>query len=83
MYVGTGRQPRIAHESLEYDSHLALVRAGLGLALVPRLGRSTIDGDLCTIAVTDPVPTREVVAVHRRSMAASPAVQAVLGALGR
>ena len=25
MYLGTGRQPRIAHESLEFQSHLALV----------------------------------------------------------
>ena len=40
MYEGTGRLPRIAHVSMEFDSHLALVRAGLGIALVPRLGRS-------------------------------------------
>ena len=81
MYVGTGRSPRIAHESLEYASHLALVRAGLGIALVPRLGRGPIEAPLTTVLATDPVPTREVVAVHRRSMAASPALQAVLAAL--
>ena len=81
MYVGTGRSPRIAHESLEYASHLALVRAGLGIALVPRLGRGPIEAPLTTVLAADPVPTREVVAVHRRSMAASPALQAVLAAL--
>src|ERR1700743_3885898 len=39
MYDGTGRLPRIEHVSLEFDSHLALVRAGLGIAPIPRLGR--------------------------------------------
>ena len=42
MYAGTGRLPRIAHTSMEFDSHLALVRAGLGIALVPRLGRQPL-----------------------------------------
>ena len=35
MYDGTGRLPRIAHTAMEFDSHLALVGAGLGIALVP------------------------------------------------
>lgn len=81
MYVGTGSAPRIAHVSLEYDSHLALVRAGLGIALVPRLGRSPLAPPLTTVPVTDPVPTRSVVAVHRRSMTASPSLRVVLEAL--
>ena len=81
MYAGTGRLPRIAHQSVEFDSHLALVRAGLGIALVPRLGRSPLGDDLVALRAEDPVPTREVIAVHRRSMTASPAVAAVLAAL--
>jgi DNA-binding transcriptional LysR family regulator len=81
MYDGTGRLPRIAHGSMEFASHLALVRAGLGIALVPRLGRDALGDDLVAVAVTDPVPTREVLAVHRRSMDGSPAVVAVLAAL--
>ena len=44
MYDGTGRLPRIAHQSKEFGSHLALVQAGLGIALVPRLGRQPLDG---------------------------------------
>lgn len=81
MYDGTGARPRIAHESMEYASHLAMVQAGLGVALVPRLGRGTLGGELRAVPVHDPVPTRDVVAVHRRTMAGSPAVQALVSAL--
>jgi DNA-binding transcriptional LysR family regulator len=83
MYDGTGRLPRIAHQSLEFESHLALVRAGLGIALIPRLGRQPLGEGLVGVAAHDPVPTRDIVAVHRRSMAASPAVGAVLTELAR
>ncbi|MBA2956567.1 LysR family transcriptional regulator [Nocardioides sp. CGMCC 1.13656] len=82
MYAGTGRLPRIAHTAMEFDSHLALVRAGLGIALVPRLGRQPLGEELVGVPAHDPEPTRDVIAVHRRSMADSPAVRAVLNALG-
>jgi len=81
MYDGTGRLPRIAHQSMEFASHLALVRAGLGIALIPRLGRQPLGPDLVAVPVHRPVPTREIMAVHRRSMADSPAVQVVIDAL--
>ncbi|MCW2793862.1 MAG: LysR family transcriptional regulator [Nocardioides sp.] len=83
MYDGTGRLPRIAHQSMEFDSHLAMVRAGLGIALVPRLGRQPLGDGLVAVAAHDPEPTREIVAVHRRSMTESPAVAAVLASLAR
>ena len=78
MYDGTGRTPRVAHEAQEFASHLALVRAGLGIALIPRLGREPLDADLSAVTVVDPSPTRAVDALHRRSMAGSPAVMRVL-----
>jgi len=81
MYVGTGRLPRIAHQSMEFDSHLALVRAGLGIALVPRLGRQPIGEELVALRAEDPVPTRDIIALNRRSMTESPAVTAVRNAL--
>jgi DNA-binding transcriptional LysR family regulator len=83
MYDGTGRLPRIAHQSMEFDSHLALVRAGLGIALVPRLGRQPLGDELVALRAHDPEPTREIVAVHRRSMTESPAVGAVLERLSK
>lgn len=81
MYDGTGRLPRIAHQSMEFDSHLALVRAGLGIALVPRLGRQPLGEALVAVRVHAPVPIRDIVALHRSSMAESPAIQAVVARL--
>ena len=60
---------------------LAMVRARLGIALVPRLGRQPLGPDLVAVAARRPVPTREIVALHRRSMADSPAVRAVVDRL--
>ncbi|GAA3805862.1 LysR family transcriptional regulator [Nocardioides panacisoli] len=81
MFDGTGRPPRIAHVSMEFESHLALVASGLGVALVPRLGRAPLGPDLAAVAVRDPEPVRIVDALHRRTMTDSPAVAAVLEAL--
>ncbi|WP_205470951.1 LysR family transcriptional regulator [Nocardioides sp. SYSU D00038] len=81
MHDGTGRLPRVVHESMEFESHLALVRAGLGVALVPRLGRAPLGDRLVAVEVTDPAPRRGILAVHRRSMGESPAVAATLAAL--
>ena len=81
MYDGTGRRPRIAHESAEFESHLSLTRSGLGIALIPRLGRAALDPELVALKVNDPVPTRDVVVVHRRTMSESPAIRAILAAL--
>lgn len=81
MYAGTGRLPVIEHTSMEFDSHLALVSAGLGIALVPRLGRAPLPANTRAVAVTDPVPEREVLAVWRRSQDRSPAVRALVESL--
>lgn len=81
MYDGTGRLPRIAHVARDFDSHLALVAAGLGIALVPRLGRSPLGEDIVAVAAHRPTPTRELMVLHRASMGESPAVRAVVAAL--
>ncbi len=81
MYDGTGHAPRISHVAMEFDSHLALVGAGLGIALVPRLGRTVLPDTVVAVAAHRPVPSREITVVHRRSMSDSPAVRAVVTAL--
>lgn len=81
MYDGTGRFPKIAHVSMEFDSQLALVRAGLGIALIPRLGRAPLGPDLAAVRVTEPEPSREILALYRASMSDSPAIATLLEAL--
>lgn len=81
MHALHGARPRVAHECAEFDAQIALVQARLGVALVPRMGRSPLPTDVCPVPIVDPVPTREVLAVSRRSMRASPAVTALLTAL--
>jgi DNA-binding transcriptional LysR family regulator len=82
MYDGTGRVPDVAHVSMEFASHVALVQAGLGIALVPRLGRGDLPDGVVAVPAHDPVPTRQITVLHRRSMAGSPAVGALVAALG-
>ena len=81
MYDGTGRLPRIEHVAMEFASHLALVAAGLGIALVPRLGRAPLPGGTVAVRVHHPVPARESIVLWRRSQSRSPAVRAVVEAL--
>lgn len=71
MYDGTGRLPRVAYVSMEFDSHLALI---------PRLGRAPLGPGLAAVPVADPVPSREIIALHRASMGGSPAIVALLAA---
>ncbi|GAA1823501.1 LysR family transcriptional regulator [Agromyces salentinus] len=81
LFDGVSNAPRIVHESMEFENHLELVRAGLGVALVPRMGRPPLHPDLMAIPTVRPASTRDISAVHRRSQADSPALQAVLDAV--
>lgn len=81
VFDGIGGAPRVVHESMEFAGHLELVRAGLGVALVPRLGRGELGDDLVAVPTAEPASTRDVVALHRRSQADSPPLRAVLDAL--
>ncbi|ANJ26098.1 LysR family transcriptional regulator [Agromyces aureus] len=81
LFDGVSNAPRVVHESMEFENHLELVRAGLGVALVPRMGRPPLHADLVAIPTARPASTRDISAVHRRSQADSPALQAVLDAV--
>lgn len=80
LFDGVPNAPRIVHESMEFANHLELARAGLAVALIPRLGRGPLGPDLVAIPTTDPASTRDVLAVHRRTQADSPALRAALDA---
>jgi DNA-binding transcriptional LysR family regulator len=64
----------------EFETQLTLVAAGLGIALVPRLARTTLPHGTLSREVT-PRPARRVLAAIRHAAAKRPAVAAALQAL--
>ncbi|WP_163505734.1 LysR family transcriptional regulator [Fodinicola acaciae] len=75
-----GVEPRVAHTASEHSTQLALVAAGLGAAVIPRLGRDHIPAGVRLVAIT-PTPTRRVFALWRTSASARPAVRAAVRVL--
>jgi DNA-binding transcriptional LysR family regulator len=76
----SGVEPRILHTASEHSTQLALVAAGLGTALVPRLGRDPAPPRIRFVPV-DPPPVRHVFALWRASSGARPAIRATVEAL--
>ncbi|MFC7220105.1 LysR family transcriptional regulator [Streptomyces polyrhachis] len=76
----SGHEPRLAYAAAEYATQLALVAAGLGIALVPHLGRGPLPLGVVAVPL-DPVPVRRVYAVWRAGAARRPAIQAAVEAL--
>jgi DNA-binding transcriptional LysR family regulator len=68
------------HGVAEYASQIAMVGAGLGVALVPRMGRGVVPDTVRVLAV-EPAPTRQVYAVWRSATGTRPALQAAVLAL--
>jgi DNA-binding transcriptional LysR family regulator len=77
-----GLEPRVAHTASEHSTQLALVAAGLGAALIPRLGREPAPAAVRFVRL-DPPPVRRVFALWRESAAARPAIGAALRAVER
>lgn len=73
-------EPVINHVANEYATQLALVAAGLGYGVLPRLGRADVPEGVALVAV-EPSLTRHVYAIWRREAARRPAIQAVVTAL--
>jgi hypothetical protein len=57
-----------------------MVGAGLGVALVPRMGHGVVPGTVRVLPV-EPAPTRQVYAVWRAATGTRPALQAAVLAL--
>ncbi|GLU49192.1 LysR family transcriptional regulator [Nocardiopsis ansamitocini] len=75
-----GVEPKIAHFSSEYPTQLALVATGLGVAVLPRLGRDLLPPGVVTVPVK-PRLVRHVYVVWRTEAGRRPAVQATVAAL--
>ncbi|MFE1169277.1 LysR family transcriptional regulator [Nocardiopsis sp. NPDC058789] len=65
--------PDIAHFVAEFQTQLALVEVGLGIALVPRLGRGAVPDSL-VVKPLEPVPVRGVAVLWREGTSRRPAV---------
>ncbi|MCX3058508.1 LysR family transcriptional regulator [Streptomyces beihaiensis] len=75
-----GHEPDIVHQADENPTLIALVAAGLGIAVVPRLGRGTLPPGVAT-ARLDPLPRRRVYALWREGASRRPAIRAMAAAL--
>ncbi|MFE4871044.1 LysR family transcriptional regulator [Streptomyces sp. NPDC056682] len=75
-----GHEPELRHQAAEYHTQLALVAAGLGIALVPRLGRGALPEGVTALRL-EPVPTRRLYALWRTGAARRPAITATVHAL--
>jgi DNA-binding transcriptional LysR family regulator len=60
----SGHEPKIAHTAGEYETQLALVAAGLGCCVLPRLGRGAVPKGV-TVLPSDPALRRHVYAAWR------------------
>lgn len=70
---GAGHEPDIVHQADENPTLVALVAAGLGVALIPRLGRGPLPAGVVEVPL-DPMPVRRLYALWRTGAARRPAI---------
>lgn len=75
-----GIEARVRHTAAEHSTQLAVVAAGLGVAVIPRLGRDPVPPGVRFVALR-PAPRRRVSVAWRSSASNRPACRAALHAL--
>ncbi|MEU5213710.1 LysR family transcriptional regulator [Streptomyces sp. NPDC020742] len=75
-----GIEPRIAHMAEEHGTQLALIAAGLGVAVAPRLGRGPVPEGVSVVPVRRTM-RRHVYAIWRADADRRPSIRAAVGAL--
>ena len=75
-----GTEPCIAHTAMEHATQLALVGAGLGAAVLPRLGRGPVPETIRILRVRSPL-VRQIFVVWPRGSTRRPAIAALIDAL--
>ena len=68
-----GHEPEIVHQADENPTLVALVAGGLGICLVPRLGRGPLPAGVVEVRL-EPTPVRRVYALWRKGAARRPAI---------
>ena len=72
-----GHEPRITHTAGEYATQLALVAAGLGACILPRLGRGSVPAGV-SVVPTEPALRRHVYAAWRTHATRKSAIRAAV-----
>jgi DNA-binding transcriptional LysR family regulator len=74
-----GLTPEVTHTAEEHQTQLAMVAAGLGIAVMPRLGRGTIEG--VSIVWLKPAFSRQIYAIWRTLASERPAIAVTVSAI--
>jgi DNA-binding transcriptional LysR family regulator len=74
-----GLTPEVTHTAEEHPTQLAMVAAGLGIAVMPRLGRGPTDG--VAIISLKPAFSRQVYAIWRTLASERPAIAVTVSAV--
>ncbi|MEU8962003.1 LysR family transcriptional regulator [Streptomyces sp. NPDC048491] len=77
---GKGIEPKVSHVAREHATQLALVEAGLGVSIAPRLGRDPVPGGVAVVPVRAAM-SRHVYAVWRADADRRPSIRAAVDAL--
>jgi DNA-binding transcriptional LysR family regulator len=75
-----GVEPDVAYSVAEYQTQLAMLAQGIGIGLLPRLGRGHLPDGVVAVPL-QPAPSRRLYAVWRTATARRPAVAVTLAAL--
>ncbi|MBS2938635.1 LysR family transcriptional regulator [Nocardioides sp. J2M5] len=81
MLRSASPSPRVDFRVEEYASQVALVAAGLCVAVLPRIGRPPLPDSVRVVPLEGPVPTRRFWAVSRTATSRRPAVTRLVEAL--
>ncbi|MFF8816120.1 LysR family transcriptional regulator [Streptomyces pactum] len=77
---GKGIEPRISHTAEEHATQMALIAAGLGVAVAPRLGRGPVPDQVRVVPVRHSM-RRHIYAIWRADADRRPSIRAAVEAL--
>ena len=80
--AAAGFTPAVAHHAAEWDTGAAMVAAGLGIALIPRLAHPPVGYPVVRVALSgEPAPSRRIVTGIRRGSREHPTIVTALRTL--
>ncbi|WP_328997403.1 LysR family transcriptional regulator [Kribbella sp. NBC_00709] len=75
-----GVEPDVAYSVAEYQTQLAMLARGIGIGLLPRLGRGPVPDGVVVVPL-QPAPSRRLYAVWRTTTSRRPAIAVTLDTL--